>query len=143
MRVQDIMTAKPIVVHSSHRVTDALRLMAEHGFSHLPVLGDSDHLVGIITLADCRVGLQLIEIEDNIPESDLRVREIMSYAPTVAIPTEEVFVAATRMYENNLNALPVMIDETLVGILTISDLMVACIHMAHQHMGFAGLAYSE
>lgn len=134
MRVRDIMTAKPATASPDASVAHALNLMMSGGFHHLPIMSRSGHLVGIVTLRDCRIALNLPQITDETvlthsKAKNIRLRDIMTTAPIVTSPDMEVFDAAMLMYENNINSLPVMLDETLVGIMTSSDLLVACIQI--------------
>lgn len=133
MRVRDIMTEKPITAHPQDSVAHALELMLSGGFHHLPILSKSRHLVGIVTQRDCRIALHVPEITSDLPLKErgdhIQLKSIMSKAPIVTAPDADVFEAALLMYENQINSLPVMLDETLVGIMTASDLLVACIHL--------------
>ena len=49
--VKDIMTPNPVTVEETQTLTEALRLMSEHRFRHLPVLR-AGQLVGVISLRD-------------------------------------------------------------------------------------------
>ena len=50
-RVRQWMTDEPITVHESATLADAVRLMTEHGFHHLPVI-DGERPVGMLGLRD-------------------------------------------------------------------------------------------
>ena len=138
MRVRDIMTQNPITARPTERVSRALAVMRENGFKHLPILSESGHLIGITSLEDCRVALGMTQVNGNIPDSDLQVNAIMRHAPIVTGPCEDVFKAAQLMYENRINSLPVMLEETLVGIMTSSDLLIACLQLT-QEVAMRGL----
>jgi acetoin utilization protein AcuB len=129
MIVRDIMTQNPITAHPSDRVSDALVIMGKHEFKHLPVISSAGHLVGIVSVEDCRIALNLTEVGENIPSSNRQLREIMTLAPIVTSPEVDVFKAAQLMYEHHIHSLPVMLEETLVGIMTTSDLLIACLQL--------------
>lgn len=50
--VEEAMTPKPITVKPDYTLADALRIMAQIGIRHLPVVDDSGNLVGIISVKD-------------------------------------------------------------------------------------------
>lgn len=49
--VSECMTAKPVTVTPSTTAGQALSMMLQHGFRHLPVIGE-DGLAGIVSLRD-------------------------------------------------------------------------------------------
>jgi acetoin utilization protein AcuB len=135
VRVHNIMTAKPITAHPGDTIAYALEQMKLGGFHHLPIISTSGHLIGIVTERDCRVALNVPDINqidiNHVPAArNTKLRDIMSRAPIVTSPSTDILDAATLMYENHINCLPVMIEETLVGIMTSSDLLVAFIQMS-------------
>ncbi len=130
MNVSDIMTAKPLSIHQNGTLRQALELMEAHHFRHLPVLNSESQLVGIISDRDCRTALNSPHIlrerwqDEELAES-LRVRTLMTPAPIVIEPDAEAVEAARLMLNNHISCLPVILGETLVGIVTTSDIMVA------------------
>jgi CBS domain-containing protein len=51
--VQSVMTKRPQCVSNSDAALDALDLMVEESFRHLPVLNEFDEIVGLMDIADC------------------------------------------------------------------------------------------
>jgi CBS domain-containing protein len=49
-RVREWMTADPITATTETDVEEAARVMIEHGFRHLPVIGDDGRVAGCISL---------------------------------------------------------------------------------------------
>ncbi len=130
MNVSDIMTAKPLSIHQNGTLRQALELMEAHHFRHLPVLNSESQLVGIISDRDCRTALNSPHIlrerwQDEELAEALRVRTLMTPAPIVIEPDAEAVEAARLMLNNHISCLPVILGETLVGIVTTSDIMVA------------------
>jgi acetoin utilization protein AcuB len=130
MNVSDIMTRNPVTINSTSTVRDALEAMENVGCHHLPVINSDKHLVGMITARDCRLALSLPDIvreywQENILAHQLPVRSVMTAAPTVTTPDTTAAEAAGLMLRQYVSCLPVMRDETLVGIITVSDLLVA------------------
>jgi len=64
-RLADVMTREPITLSPRTPATEALRLMSEIGFRHLPIV-DQEEVRGIISLRDfVGVELQLAATEDD------------------------------------------------------------------------------
>lgn len=130
MNVSDIMTRNPITISSSSTLREAMEAMEKISCHHLPVLSAEKHLVGIITARDCRLALSLPDVvreywlEDEL-STRLLVRSVMTPAPTVVTPDTSAQEAARMMLRDYVSCLPVMRDETLVGIITVSDILVA------------------
>jgi acetoin utilization protein AcuB len=130
MNVSDIMTAKPVSIHQNGTLRQALELMERNHFRHLPVLNSEGQLVGILRDRDCRTALNSPHIlrerwqDEELAES-LRVRTLMSPAPVVIEPDADADEAARLMLDNHISCLPVILGETVVGIVTTSDILVA------------------
>jgi len=108
--------------------------MTQIGCHHLPVVTDEGHIVGIITDSDCRRALQIssISLAGHAPNDSARetpVRRYMSPAPIIIEPDMPVEEAARLMLTNHISCLPVMRSETLVGIITTSDILMAFIRL--------------
>jgi acetoin utilization protein AcuB len=130
MNVIDIMTAKPVTIHQDKSLRHALELMDQQGCRHLPVLDSLGHLVGVLSDRDCRKALNQPELLPEHWQSDalsnqIAVRRLMTPAPIIIEPTNSAGDAARLMLINHISCLPVMRSETLVGIITKSDLLIA------------------
>ncbi len=130
LNIVDIMTEKPLTVHLDDTIHEALRRMDEVGCHHLPVVGMDNHLVGILSERDCRRGAgspnMLHDIDvDAEPADVVLVRQLMTPAPIVVAPHQRADEAARLMLSNHIGCLPVMREETLVGIITRSDILMA------------------
>jgi CBS domain-containing protein len=137
MYVLDIMTANPITIRADNSLRRALELMHEHQCKHLPVISPNGHLVGVISDRDCRYALNSpLTVREKWQDEELairtRVRNIMTPAPIVVEPNAPADEAARLMLKHRIGCLPVMRAETLVGIITRSDLLVAFMTI-HKH----------
>lgn len=126
MPVERWMRQPVVTVALETPVSDAVAIMRERGFRHLPVLDDERRLVGIVTDRDLR---QLILDaatrggEAELPD-ELSVREVMTWGVLTVRPASDLREAAGIMRERRVGALPV-VDAfgEVVGILTERDLI--------------------
>lgn len=135
MNVSDIMTVKPVTVRQDQTLRHALEAMEQVGCHHLPVMSKDSHLVGILSDRDCRKALNLpLVMREHWQDADiadhLLVRTLMTPAPIVTEPDASADEAARLMLVNRISCLPVMRSETLVGIITKSDILMAFMRLA-------------
>ena len=62
-KLKDVMTAAPVTMPADKTVIDALRLMWDGGFRHVPVI-DHDKLVGVVSRGDFK-GLEQSRLEEE------------------------------------------------------------------------------
>lgn len=133
MNVLDIMTSNPVTIQVDKKLRDALEIMESHNIKHLPVLSRNKHVVGVVSDRDCRHALnspfseRVYWQEDTLNSVDIRT--LMTAAPIVIEPQESALEAARLMLTHNIGCLPVMRGETLVGIITRTDLLIAFMNM--------------
>ena len=60
--VHEIMTARVLCVRADQNVEECMALMTEKHIRHLPVLGDDDHVIGVISIGD--VGKAIIALRE-------------------------------------------------------------------------------
>jgi acetoin utilization protein AcuB len=137
------MTKNPATVHPSATLRQALEIMESVGCRHLPVISDRAHLIGILSDRDCRLALNSPNIlrerwQDEMVINQTTVAAMMTPAPIVIEQSSSASEAARLMLNNHISALPVMRDETLVGIVTSSDLLVAFMRQEERLQGAGG-----
>lgn len=127
MNVKNRMTPNPIVATPKTNYNEALRLMQQNHIKHLPVVDKNNKLIGIVTQGD------MLRAEPS-PVTTLSVYEIASLLEKVTmekIMTSPVFAvdescsitnAAKFMLANEIDCLPVVRDDKLVGIITDTDI---------------------
>ncbi len=126
-RVRDWMTPNPVTVSSSNTLPETYWLMMKSKVHRLPVM-EGGKLVGIVTLEDLRRmepvrmgSLDLIHLSDMLAR--MPVWKVMTKAPVFVSPDMPLVEAASLMLEKDISTLPVMEDDTLVGILTDNDIL--------------------
>ena len=128
MQVSRFMTRRPVTVAPDASVDEAIALMEQHGFRHLPVAQGTE-VLGMLSDRDVRLGTGGqplaglgVPSEAGLPQ---RVEQIMR-APVVCVEEHERGpTAARRMIEQRIGALPVLERGRLVGIVTETNLVAA------------------
>ena len=114
-----------VMIHSVRTITrettasTVARLFAEDDIgSALVVDSETDDLVGIVTESDI---MHQVAIDADI--STVSVHSFMT-TPVITTPsTESIHTAATLMKDHSIRRLPVVDDDTLVGVLTTTNLV--------------------
>lgn len=137
MNVVDIMTANPSTIRADKSLRKALELMESQKIKHLPVISRQGHLLGVLSDRDCRYALNSpFVMRERWQDEDLtirvQVRSAMTAAPIIIEPHAPANEAARLMLEHRIGCLPVMRGETLIGIITRSDILVAFMNV-HRH----------
>jgi acetoin utilization protein AcuB len=127
MLVKDRMTRNPVTITPDTPFPEALRIIHESRFRHLPVVDEEGKAVGIVTEADLlraspssATSLSIYEV--NYLLANLRIREVMS-SPPITVPEDSPLEEAARtMVENSIGCLLVMHDDDLAGVITETDI---------------------
>jgi len=120
------------------RVSHVRAVLEEHRINQLPVVAKGS-LVGIITDRDVRDAFPSVfdspEFTAEVPRKPLRdpdkirVEEVMTANVITLGPDDKVADAAALMRRERLGALPIVEGDSLVGILTRSDVLDAFISL--------------
>lgn len=120
MFVEEIMHRDVVTVSPDVALAEAYHEMQTGRFRHLPVM-DEGHLVGIVTDRDLRLATS--RLADHPFSPDARVGDVMSRPVSTTHPRDPVELAARTMRDARIGCLPVEEDGTLVGIVTVTDLI--------------------
>ena len=126
--VTSVMSSNPVSVSQNQPVSAARRLLEEKGIHHLPVT-NGDQLVGILTSTDfLRVsfgefGNQDARSLDAMLDHTYKIADLMNSTPTTISQDQTVRDAAGLLASSTFHSLPVVNGQTLVGIVTSSDLL--------------------
>jgi CBS domain-containing protein len=128
--VSEIMTHYLITVTPTTTLDKVNEIFSKHDFHHLPVVEDT-RLVGIISRSDVdRVSscVDLFHTKANELYNEklfksLLAEEVMTHKAVVLAPDDSIGYAATLLARNTFHALPVVVGEKLVGMLTTFDLI--------------------
>jgi CBS domain-containing protein len=111
------MSKELVTISKERSALDAAKIMTDKGVSSLIVLS-GDQPVGIVTERDFIKKICLKELQ----LSEVPIEQIMSKIRTYATPDTSIEVAVQRMINNRIRRLPIIDDDKLVGIVTVTDL---------------------
>lgn len=151
MKAVDVMVRDVVTVKPDDEVAEAVRLLAEHDVSALPVVDDHDNVVGIISEADLlhreEIGTEKHRhwwLEAVTPASTLaeefakshgrRVEEVMSTEVISASEDTPLGEIATVLERYRIKRLPILRKGKLVGIVSRSNLIQA-LASSNSHTG--------
>lgn len=130
-QLADLMTPNPVVVDEATTLDDAIRILNNYTFRHLPVVA-CDRLVGILSDRDLRLATswlpearRLWDDSGHPVPGPRSVGEIMKRDVQAAAPTDEAVEAARRMVESRIGALPILEASRVIGIVTETNLLEA------------------
>ena len=119
-QVSTLMTSNAMTVQVDTTLEEASELCRTTGVRHLPV-ADGERVVGILSDRALRKAVGARR------EPSTAVRELMAADPVSVAPHQLLSVAARRMLDYKISALPVIQGERLVGILTLTDVLEHCL----------------
>jgi CBS domain-containing protein len=140
VKVQELMSSPAISVKANASLTEIVHLINSHGINHVPVIDDSNRVMGMIgqyelfpkarKFRSLAVGIpvlfrQIVDVKDIVGSykqaAHVKAKDIMSPAPVCVDVIDEIDHVIWKMVENNLQTVPVLREERLVGIVTRSD----------------------
>ena len=131
MRTRDVMTTDVVVVSPDTAARDAARLLAERGFTALPVVDTTGTFVGVVGEAEL--------LRDRLPQDprwlvhgeppaprhapgDL-VAQVMTKPTVTVTPNTDLAEVADLMLEHGVRSVPVVHEGHLAGIVTRRDML--------------------
>jgi len=125
----EIMTSPVVTLTPQAMILEALTLVREKKFRHIPVLTTEGTLVGMVSDRDilrCIGGITEDYRQQTIPYSlNDQVKEIMSGQVLVSGIDTDIRLIARLFVEQRVGAMPIVTDRRLIGILTRSDILQA------------------
>lgn len=136
MKVKEIMKSPVITVNKDATIKECGDVLEKHGINGAPVV-DDDHVVGLITRADIFRSIlprypEIFKDEKHLMDFEymeerirkvtkIEVSELMG-SPAMTLDQETPIVkAGSIMVLRKIKQMPVMKDDKLVGIITLTD----------------------
>jgi uncharacterized protein (DUF39 family) len=115
VKVVKTVMEKAITIRETTSVQDASQIIITNNVNHLPVVDDQGVLIGIVTSWDIAKAVATGKTGS--------VSEIMTRKVITALPDEPIEVAARKMEQHSISALPVVdAKRRVVGLVTSEDL---------------------
>ena len=130
MIIKEIMKTELTSISPDTKLSDAYSLMQMHNIRHLPVV-EENKLVGIVTDRDLR--LSTSRLAKHPFEPGEAVKQIMSHPVKTTHPSDPIESAAQLMRELKIGCLPVVEDNHLIGMVTITDMLDALLLLTGIH----------
>lgn len=118
LEVRNVMVDKVLTVEADASLTEAVKLMNKHEIGCL-VVTRSGAPIGIVTERDFLKRV-LAESEEL---KKIKVREVMSRPLVTGDPDMELEEVARLMFQRKVKKLPLVENGTLVGLVTLTDLL--------------------
>lgn len=137
LTVRSLMTTSPDSISPDASLHSAIRKMNNDGCRQLPVVANTK-LIGIITDRDVRLAINspLLPEDEALDRSEildqLTVNDCMTGDPMTVSPEDSAHAVADILSLYKINALPVVMDGQLVGVISVIDYLK---HFAAQGAG--------
>ncbi len=116
MKVVELMNKNVVTCHPSEALTVIVNKFELFNIAGMPVV-EKGKLIGIICQSDILKGMKDGSIQ-NLTVRDVMVTEVITVSPL-----DSAVYTARIMVEKHINRIPVMDNESLVGIVTREDII--------------------
>ena len=121
MVVSHWMSTDLVTISKEASIQEAMALMKQQSVRHLPVVDQKMILLGWITDADLR-GVLIASMLEELTLEDVMIRKPFTIHPEMALED-----AARILLDKRVGGLPIVKNGTLVGVITVTDILSAFI----------------
>lgn len=147
MIVKMWMSKNVVTVHPGTLTTDAAALMVARNIRRLPVVSANEgRLVGIVSMTDLLHSFPpdvnpLSVVASWTYQTESTVGGVMSRRPVTTTPDAPIEEAARIMRDRKIGSLPVLQEDTLVGLITQADIFRAFVELFELNEGEARITF--
>lgn len=128
LTVRDLMSTNPDTVRPDTPLRAVIQTMKLAGCRQLPVVNEHGQLIGIVTDRDVRLAMNSpMDLPERGQEAELVISETaascMTPDPITVSSDTPAYRAAEVLSTYKFGALPVMDNDELVGIITVTDFL--------------------
>ena len=129
-----IMTTELITLLPTANLAEARELMHKNKIHHLPVVDDSNRLIGLVTLTNVLAATDSIlrDPDNSIQPADVIVKDIMVTDVATVDERASLRQAALFLEKHRIGCLPVVTEGMLKGIITETDFVAVAINLLEQ-----------
>lgn len=124
----DIMSRDLVTVEPDTPLPEVAALFARHGFTSLPVTGADDRFLGVIFQLHLIARFHAdMRPDGRLPQADaqLHAKDVMDRSGPMARPDTPIAALLPQLAASGADAVPVLEDQRIVGIVTRTDLIAA------------------
>mgnify|MGYP005838520113 CR=1 FL=1 len=118
MKVVELMNKNVVTCHPAEKLSVIVNKFELFNIAGMPVV-EKGKLVGIVCQSDVLRGLKAGTLQD------LTVKDVMQTEVIYVSPTESVVMVARLMVDKHINRVPILENESVVGIVTRGDIIKA------------------
>jgi len=130
MFISKIMTKNAVTIDINADISQAREIMSENKFRHLPVVDESNFLIGIVTDRDIRSVSPSSHISGDMGMetlkrfSGIKIKDIMIKNPVALSPLDTLQDALILLQKERFGAFPVIDEQKkLIGIVSVRDIL--------------------
>ena len=128
--ITSIMTKNVVCVSPEQKIIDVKHIYEKKKFHHHIPVTKNDKLVGMVSLVDFMYKIGGAGLDDNNKVyTDLKVKDIMTTHPHFASPNASIEEIARVLAKGDYRAIPIVMDEKVVGIVSTADIIKYFIQM--------------
>ena len=127
LQAKDVMTKQVICIGRDTPIFEALKLMANHNVTGIPVVEDNMNLIGILSEQDV---LRLFHTMDD--EKDRTVNDFMTQPVVHFAENERLLDICYCLRDNSIRRVPVTSNGKVVGVISRSDIIRCILQQAEQ-----------
>lgn len=129
IKVKEVMSTRLITLHPKDSLQRAKEVFAEYSIHHIPICVMNE-VRGIISLGDILYleGMILNSFDQFIKDKkslNTPIEDIMTKNPYFTTSDAQLSTAIDKMIKNRINALPVVDNNEIVGLITTHDILEA------------------
>ncbi|PKR79305.1 acetoin utilization protein AcuB [Halalkalibacillus sediminis] len=134
MLVEEIMSKSVKSLLPTANIEHALELLNKHHIRHIPIVNESDQVIGIVSDRDIRdAAPSILEKDQNRSILQNEIQSIMKSPVITVHPLDFIEDIASIFYEQEIACVPVVKENQLVGIVTEKDLLYNLIQLTGIH----------
>ncbi len=129
-----IMSTDLITLGPEATLAEARSLMQSNRIHHLPVIGDDEELIGLVTLTNVLAATDSIlrDFDSRIHAADIRAKDVMVTDIATIDGRASLRQAALFIEKHKIGCLPIITDGKLQGIITETDFVAVAINLLEQ-----------
>ncbi|TJY33483.1 CBS domain-containing protein [Pontimicrobium aquaticum] len=122
--IKEVMTKNVVCVTPDQYLIDVKHIYEKDNFHHHIPVAENGKLVGMVSLIDFMYNISGAGISDNnVVYKEKKVKDIMTQNPFFLTTSASVNDVSKALAEGNYHAVPVLENETIVGIVSTADII--------------------